>query len=420
MSILSKLAFWRGTTPTLPVDPLERSEPAVVLLRTGHGKPVRTTWSTEKAIAEGYKISSWAYTAMTKRAEQAMAAPPVLQALGKDGRWTAVERVPSGAEWATDLFNRPNPEHTWSDLIVLASLGLDLSGNALQTVILGAGRTREVPVALWTVPPDAISPIVPERDSADRFVTQYKIMQGSKRGRYIDAEAVIHARNPDPSNHYWGFGRLQAAGVAIDTDIEAAQTNRSVMSQAVSPSGVLGIEESGMSPDELEALAKQFNDKYGTSEARGKVPIFQGKTTFTPFSISPEKLLLIASRKFSREEIDGVFGLPPILGGDYANSSYNNISQALRIFWILEIIPLLGRYYGALNHRLASYLPSNHRIWFSTDGLDFLHDISPEQVTAAKDLWTMGVEVGELNRRFGWGLNPDKLNANNNNSGGRS
>ena len=50
-------------------------------------------------------------------------------------------------------------------------------------------------------------------------------------------------------------------------------------------------------------------------------------------SLSPAEMDFITSRKFNREEIFIIFGVPPQLAGVQESSTYNNYAVSMRIFW---------------------------------------------------------------------------------------
>jgi HK97 family phage portal protein len=74
--------------------------------------------------------------------------------------------------------------------------------------------------------------------------------------------------------------------------------------------------------------------------ANGKRVMFMDKdTTFTPMQISPEDAEVLASRRFSGEEIARLFGVPPPIVGDLTHGTFTNSETAGRWFAQFTLAP---------------------------------------------------------------------------------
>ena len=364
--------------------PEQKSYSAPDLLFSYYGKSPRfLEWSTELAIKEGYKHSTWVYSCINLRATTASSVP-----------WLVEKKV--GDDWELDtasslakLLQRPNPDMDWRTMIEYCIQHQDLSGNSFWSKVrAGNNQVAE----LWVLMPQAIK-VVPGNV---RLVDRYEYDLGSVR-RNIQPEDILHFKYPDPGNMYFGMSPLLSAAQAVDIDNEAERFQK------------VSLENRGLSDlhfevppeataEQVNRLKQIFQEQQGGARNARKALFSSAKATV--LNTSAAELDFTESRRFIRDEICSAFGVPPPMVGNYEKATLSNIETARQIFWRDTLIPVLDRVAATLNQHLAAEFGAEYRIRYDLSQVDALRENLSEKVTQAQQLWAMGIPFNEINRRL--------------------
>jgi HK97 family phage portal protein len=157
------------------------------------------------------------------------------------------------------------------------------------------------------------------------------------------------------------------------------------------------------------AQRSQLNDSFvrGFSGAQNAARAFvldQGLTWKTLTAISPEDAELLASRKFTTEELCRLFQVPPPIIQDYAHNTFTNSEQAGRWFAQFCLLPWVRKIEAAFNRAL-----------FEGTDLELVLDMSafdrgsPESRWAAHAIAASNgiLTVDEIREVEGWGQKAD-------------
>src|SRR5690554_6792493 len=106
------------------------------------GKPQWSDWSTDKAVKEGFKASTWVYTCVYRLMKAAASVPWVVSRQVKQDEWEVIQGHP-----LEELMKKPNPFMSGQDLIERLTAHLYLGGNGLLTKIRAGGVVAE----LWQI-----------------------------------------------------------------------------------------------------------------------------------------------------------------------------------------------------------------------------------------------------------------------------
>lgn len=358
---------------------------------SGDGRAVSSEWSTEKAISEGLKASTWVYTAC-RRISTALASVPLVVQKRTGDEWQPDPQHPLQA-----LLDRPNPFMSRQDMLERWALHLELGGNALWHKVLVQGR----PVELWPLKPDEVKPI-PSRLA---FIAGYEWKQGSDR-RNLGADEVLHWQFVDPSTPYWGLSPLKAAASAVDTDTAAVRWNRAVLANDGRPSLAVFLSDS-LDAKEQETAARFIQGQIDGNSVR-KALVLGGASKAQPLSLNAAEMDWLEGRRMSREEIGAVFGVPPVLMVAGEAVTFANLDAAKRILWEDTVAPLLddlcqGLGMGLLPHYGAE---QTHRIVADLSGVTALQDNMKERAQAAVLLVNAGFPINAVNQRLALGFSP--------------
>lgn len=356
-------------------------------------KAAWSVWNIQKAVREGYQANGWVYRAVTLIMQNAASVPWVVY--GEDNEIMYNHPLSS-------VLSHPNPHWTRQRMVETLVSWLQLSGNAYLKKVIVGGKTVE----LWPVSPDRIAPI-PSRDPTKFIEGYYTRNEGGEEVRNPDytAENTIHIKLTDPSNPYYGVSPLGAASRSVDLDNEQQDWNTATMQNRGVVDGVFTFKRQ-LDANQSSSLIQRIKDRF-SGKANARTPMVIGDdATYTRLGLNPVELDFLESRKFNREEIFSIFGIPPQLAGSQEASTYNNFAASMRIFWETTVIPLLDNVSDALNHSLRNELGADGQITIGYDlsNVDAVRDSQTEKVTIAKTYHAMGVPFSVINEHLQLGV----------------
>lgn len=316
---------------------LPRSSQAPVFTSPSQdGRPIFSTWDADRAVDQGLKVNAWVYSAVAKVAGAVASVPLVLEKrVGKD--WQ-----PDPGHDIQRLLNRPNPFMGRQDLSERWTQFMLLSGNALVWLNIVRGK----PAELWPIHPDTIKPLA----SRANFIGGYEWKVDTSTKRLLDVAEVAHWMFPDPSDPRWGLAPLKAGAGAVDMDQAAARWNRAVLANDGKPPLAV-ILESSLPIQQARDAAALVREQIDGGSIRQAL-VLGGTSKVQPLSLNATDLDFLNGRKFSREEIAAVFGVPPVLLSFGEAATFANLDAAKTALWEDRVVPLLDDlcqgYMGAL------------------------------------------------------------------------
>lgn len=357
------------------------------------GRPVWTDWSTDRAIRDGFKASTWVYASVDKIAKAAASVPWRTYRIKSDGEREEIIGHP-----LTEIIRRPNPFMSRKDLIERMTSHLYLGGNSLHYMLTGS---KGMVLELWPIMPDKIKPVPCQRN----FIKEYDYRDGGVRKKF-KPEEILHNMFLDPSNLYWGMGPLQVAARTVDTDTEAVKWNKIALQNRAVTDGAF-IFDRTLNREEWQEARKQIREQHqGANNARMPWVLGSG-AKWHQMSLSPADMDFIEGRKMTREEIVAIFGVPPPIVGIYDNATLANIETARRIFWLDTVIPYLEDLKSNFNMGLTPRFASsgeNIELDYDLSNVEALQENFKEKLENAKALWNMGVPFNDIDKRLELGI----------------
>ncbi|WP_119067797.1 phage portal protein [Aggregatilinea lenta] len=274
-----------------------------------------------------YMGSPWVYVAVNRIAEAAALVPFRVTRRAGPERAVAVEDHPFER-----LLRRPNPLMSRFELIEQTVGSLEIHGNAFWFL---AGEPGGIPLELWPLRPDRVS-IVPD---ARRGVRGY-VYEVDGRRIPLDAAEVVHFRRWHPANDYYGLSALEAARLAVETDRAMADWNRRYFGEGMAvPAGIVAIKERVGDAD-YERLKREWRTAYGGRER--KTAFLRGASVeWHNVGVSQQDMDFLNARRFNREEIFQIFGIP--VGMFSENATEANALVGERVFIERTLWPKLVR-----------------------------------------------------------------------------
>lgn len=311
------------------------------------GRAVSSNWSGDQATQEGLKASTWVYAGATKISTGLASVPLVLEQLVKD-QWQA-----DPAHELQRLLNRPNPHMARQDMQERWSLHMLLAGNAIWWLNLVGSK----PVELWPINPDEIKPL----PSRAQFISGYEWKPPGQDKKILKPEVVAHWMFVDPASLYWGLSPIMAAARAIDTDIAASNWNKAVLANDGKPPYAVLL-DAALSVDQQRAATALLREQLDGSNVRRMLALGAARD-IKSIAMNAADMDWLNGRKFSREEIGAVMGVPPILMSFGEAATFSNLDAAKAILWEDRIVPMLDDLCQGLMMALFPYWQLEQGAW---------------------------------------------------------
>jgi HK97 family phage portal protein len=245
-----------------------------------------------------------------------------------------------------------NRHQSWSDWLELTVAGALLRGNAVTEVVTNArGEVVELRPHPWGLVSIVQLP-------GDRIAYDVTHPRTSATRRLLAGE-TFHLKDRASDDEVVGVSRLQRAAGAIGNAQALAEFTGAMWKHGTNLSGVLEL-EGKLPPPQFEYLQSRWRALYGGPHNAAKVAILDQGAKFKSTSVSPEDAELLASRRFSVEELARIYGCPPPIIGDYTHNTFTNAETAGRWFAIFTLTPWIKKLeaefarsvFGAAEHDL--------------------------------------------------------------------
>ncbi|TXH14978.1 MAG: phage portal protein, partial [Hyphomicrobiaceae bacterium] len=117
--------------------------------------------------------------------------------------------------------------------------------------------------------------------------------------------------------------------------------------------GFLSI-EGKMDAEERKKVEESFWKRYMGSRNAGRIPLLSGGMDFKKVALSPQEAMLLESRKFSVEEVARLLNIPQHKLNSLDKSSFNNIEQLSRDFYLQTVRPWAENWESELELKLLT------------------------------------------------------------------
>jgi HK97 family phage portal protein len=233
------------------------------------------------------------------------------------------------------LIRQPNPRQSWPDFIEWLMASTLLHGNGIAVIESdGAGR----PTGLLPVPWQNVSVVMLPSGRLAYDVVAYTSPWGGtgQPRRYLEGE-VLHLKDRSDDG-ILGRSRIGRAPEVLGTASALQEWSGAMWRNQGTPSGALKVPgplNQGQF-DRLKAITRA--NLAGQHNAR-QIMILDNGAEWQSLSVSPEDAEVLASRRFSVEELCRVFQVPPPIVQDYTHNTFTNSQQAALWFAQFSLTP---------------------------------------------------------------------------------
>lgn len=340
------------------------------------------TWSAREFVAfatEGYRDNPTVRACIMAKQKAAIECPIIL--VNEKGE--AVENHQILA-----LLNKPNPMQSWEKFLTQMIGSHDIAGEG-DVLKIGIGQSVE----LWPLRPDWLEittfsmglPVSCSYTPSDTY-------EESTVKQYQFSELMIWAEY-NPLFRWRGLSPLYSAAYSIDTLNEYAKSNKAMLENGMTPSGVLWT-DSEVSDTSFNRLQEQFNGKYAGAKNSGKPMILDGGLKWQGMSFTPREMEFVSGKRLSQLDVCQVLRVPPQIIGIEGSQTFANYEQARAAFYEDEVIPMVN---GLLSELLGFLrkdfkLPPTYKLIVDTDGITALEPRRAERNKVIDALTSISID----------------------------
>ena len=226
----------------------------------------------------------------------------------------------------------PNRWQSWRDWLEW-TLASTLRGNGLNEVVRdGSGEVTAFMPLVWDGA--AVSMLPSGRLVYDVTDAGAALGAAGRSRRLLDTE-VMHLKDRTDDGLV-GRSRLSRAYGAVQTAMQTQTFAQTMWRHGMHPSGVLSSDKD-MTVEQMATMREDLRTEFAGSQNAGRFMILDQGLKWQSLSVSPEDAELLASRRFSTEEMCRLFDVPSVVVSDLTNSSFNNAEVMLRTFATLTL-----------------------------------------------------------------------------------
>lgn len=356
-------------------------------------------------LTEPLQQVQWVYACVRCLSENLANAPLLAGKTQARGDWEIIDDGP-----LADLLANPlkyGSRFEFTELLVMwlmlrgkaFVIGLDKAGNPVQFGRRLPGKDP-LPVQLLVLNADRV-----QRRDRDLMPPMWDYQAGRDDlvpRQVFSHEQVLFAKLPHPFHNWDGLAPLTAAWVAAQTDFAAGQTMSGLM-QNNAEQGLVFSTDQNLSEDQVRMLQAQLRERRRSAGTANRDVILGGGAKIQPPSLTMADVQFLENRKFSRQEICSVYGVPQELLG-YSEDANRSVADAARATFIENRIAPLGARIASALAPLARAFDPNAELWFDSDGLPSMVAQRRARIDTAAKLWAMGYPANVANTALDIGL----------------
>jgi hypothetical protein len=350
-------------------------------------------------LDETIQAATWSYAAIDGNSRTMSSLEPVVQ-VRRRGTWT--KAPPNHPLWdflADPLGPDPiYPFWSWGRLMHLTFLHRYAAGNCYwKPQVVGFEDNRR------------IYSVIPLLSPGSMTVTEHPTRKTVERWNYLgavyDPDELVNINVPSADSYWKGASPLRAALMPISTDNYAANRQDASLRNRVGLGPIIGINGPlGPSKEQEQEMYDRLITNYQSAKQEGLPFIIGGDIEVTEGPKASD-LQLFDTRRYCRDQMLAVLGMPPPVAGVYDNAVYSNFKQANLIWWTHYLFPTLNDTYRAINAQLVSQVyDADTRIWYDLTGSDIAHQLFDQRVDTALNLSKLGYSTNDVNDRLDLGM----------------
>jgi HK97 family phage portal protein len=346
-------------------------------------QPLTPVQDFRRLTEDGYRRNVVIFACIRELATSA--AEPALE-VGRPGKRDQFEPI-EGFNPLKNLLARPNPEQGQYAFLEELNTHFHVAGNAfIHKVRSGVGR----PVQLWNLRPDRMT-IVP---GPDGNVSRYEYKIGDAKPKPVPAEDIIHLKEPDPLDDYWGLSRIAVLARQGDIDNAMSDFVRTFFLNGGQPIGALMV-KGKVRRTERQRITQEWRDEYSGVQGWHAIAVISGDAEYKEIGARPDRILgLEALTDLTESRICAAFNIPPEVVGvriGLKRKTFSNYKEARESLWKDNLAPHYRRVGDALTHGLAPEFGGELLIRFNLGTVEALQEDTNERFERGLKGWNDGL-----------------------------
>lgn len=321
--------------------------------------PYFAGWDGEGSVsAESAMRISTVYSCIRVRAESISMLPIRLYEIKKDG-----SRVKAYNHPLYELMhNEPNQWMTSAEFMEQCCWNLDTYGNFYAYIV----RIDNMPVEIIPLAFHSVSCSYKPNSNEPEYIVSVK--RGNDTVQLTcSQQEILHIR----LQAYDGLHGMSPIAQVNRLMYNANSTENlagKVYQQGAMNSGCLTT-DAKLDKETHKIIREAFYKNYVGSENAGKPMILDSGMKYTQFHISLTDAQFIENRKYDRDEICGVFRIPPHMVANLDHATFSNIEEQNLQFINYSLAPYLRKIEQRLNKQLLPANMKNYRFKFDLTSL---------------------------------------------------
>ncbi|HNV61399.1 MAG TPA: phage portal protein [Candidatus Cloacimonas acidaminovorans] len=299
------------------------------------------------------------------------------------------------------LFENPNDRQSFSDFIQEWVGFYCLYGEGFIHKIQSIGNVTgriSIPLGLEVFNPEYM------KEQVDNLTKRIAFW------RYIDSQfsvdEIIHTKDFNPYNFYRGQKPLSAILDEIAIDEKSLEYNLNFFLNDATPNAILSSEKN-LTEEQKKRLIDWWDSKHRGAGNSFRPGLLEGGLKFTTISQTHKDMDFIEQKRFTREEILGIWKAPKALFNITDDLNYATFTGQMKMFWIYTIIPILRKFEDAINVHLINRINPNILFRFDLKNVPAFQEDFNQKVSTAKVLFDMGFTANEIAEKLDLGFNDE-------------
>ena len=291
-------------------------------------------WSWSPAYSQMFRSQPWVYIVIMKRARSLARLPlPVYRRGSDSGR----DRIPDHP--MAKLLADPNPAMSAFKMLEWTSATRDIFGRATWYKERRGGEV----VALW--------PLHPASLRKDPETGLWGFDNGSLILESIPHADLIHFLSFDPDRIGSGMSPLEPLRSTLENEFSARAATSSFWRRGARPGMVLEA-PGAMSDTAYARLQASMAGNHEGAGNTGSTMILEEGVKAAKVELTAEEAQYIETRKLNREEVCGVFDIPPPVVHILDRATFANITEQMRSMYRDTMAPIAAEFEGVVRTEL--------------------------------------------------------------------
>lgn len=168
----------------------------------------------------------------------------------------------------------------------------------------------------------------------------------------MSQDMVVPFLRYNPNMTQRGVSRMEPLRSTLMNEDSARRSQQAMFKNMGRPGGFLSV-KGKLDPDAKRRLREQWNQLYAGSENVGSTAVLENETVFQMMQLNSEEMQYIESRKLNREEVCGVYDMPPPMLQILDKATFSNIETQEKMLYKQTMTPRLGFMESPFNHHVA-------------------------------------------------------------------